>query len=80
MYDYTELIGMIDSQVKSRAAICGELGINPSTLSKSLKNGTELSHDTVVSLSKFFNLKKAAEIDRVFFTKRVENNQPKESA
>lgn len=75
MYDYTELTSLLDASAVSRATICKAVGINPSTLSKSLKNGTELSHNAVVGLSKYLGVKKAAEIDRIFFTQRVENTQ-----
>lgn len=79
MYDYTELTGLLDASVVSRAVICKTVGINPSTLSKALKNGTELSHNAVVGLSKYLGIKKAADIDRIFFTLRVENTQLEET-
>ena len=75
MYDYTELNRLIDSSGKTRTAICDEIGVQLSTLSRSISRGSEMKHSTIMGLANVLKIKKAADIDRIFFTVAVDENQ-----
>lgn len=76
MYDYQELKELVSEKCGTQKELCKRIDFNESTLSRIINEGREMKYSLVQDIAKELGVKRAVDIDRIFFTKKVENKQP----